>query len=103
MKSVFRLVSLLSLVVAIAATGMADVAHARRGDQDEARQQMQAGTILSIRQIERIVLPRMPGMQYLGPEYDARSMVYRLKFISDGRVIFVDVDARSGGIIGQTR
>lgn len=45
----------------------------------------------------------MPGMQYLGPEYDAAAMAYRLKFIRDGRVVFVDVDARSGSILGQSR
>ena len=39
------------------------------------------------------------GMQYLGPEYDPAAMAYRLKFIRDGRVVFVDVDARSGQII----
>ena len=43
----------------------------------------------------------MPGMQYLGPEYDPAAMAYRLKFIRDGRVVFVDVDARSGQVINQ--
>ena len=42
-------------------------------------------------------------MQYLGPEYDPAAMVYRLKFIRDGRVVFVDVDARSGQVISQSR
>ena len=45
----------------------------------------------------------MQGMQYLGPEYDPAAVAYRLKFIRDGRVIFVDVDARSGEIIRQSR
>ncbi|HEX8056429.1 MAG TPA: PepSY domain-containing protein, partial [Novosphingobium sp.] len=39
----------------------------------------------------------------LGPEYDPAAMVYRLKFIRQGRVVFVDVDARSGTIISQSR
>jgi len=43
------------------------------------------------------------GAQYLGPEYDPLAVVYRLKFIKDGHVVFVDVDARSGEIIGQRR
>jgi uncharacterized membrane protein YkoI len=30
-------------------------------------------------------------------------MAYRLKFIQNGKVFFVDVDARSGRIIGRTR
>lgn len=62
-----------------------------------------AGNILSIRQIEQIVLPRMAGKQYLGPDYDPAAMAYRLKFIQDGKVYFVDVDARTGRIIGQSR
>ncbi|HKR90912.1 hypothetical protein [Novosphingobium sp.] len=72
------------------------------GEQGEVRRERQAGNILSIRRIEQIVLPRMAGKQYLGPDYDAAAMAYRLKFIQDGKVYFVDVDARSGRIIGQT-
>ena len=41
------------------------------------------------------------GMQYLGPEYDPSAMAYRLKFIRDGRVVFVDVDARSGQVLRE--
>jgi uncharacterized membrane protein YkoI len=73
------------------------------GEQGAARRQRQAGNILSIRQIESQVLPRMSGMQYLGPEYNPEAMAYRLKFIQDGKVHFVDVDARSGRVIGQSR
>lgn len=73
------------------------------GEQGQARKERQAGNILSIRQIEKIVLPRMSGMQYLGPEYDPAAMAYRLKFIENGKVHFVDVDARTGRVIGQTR
>jgi uncharacterized membrane protein YkoI len=40
-------------------------------------------------------------MQYLGPEYDPSAQVYRLKFINKDRVIFVDVDARTGNILRQ--
>ncbi|MFC0203766.1 PepSY domain-containing protein [Novosphingobium soli] len=73
------------------------------GEQGEARRERKAGNILAIRQIEQIVLPRMGGMQYLGPEYDPAAMAYRLKFIKNGKVTFVDVDARTGRIIGQSR
>lgn len=64
---------------------------------------MRAGNVRSLREIERQVLPTMPGMQYLGPEYDPAAMAYRLKFIRNGRVVFVDVDARSGQVIGKKR
>ena len=74
-------------------------AHAAPGDeQGQVRKEMRAGNVLPLREIEGRVLPTMPGMQYLGPEYDPAAMAYRLKFIKDGRVFFVDVDARSGQI-----
>jgi len=78
-------------------------AHADPGqEQGQARRDMRAGNVRSLREIEQRVLPSMRGMQYLGPEYDPAAMAYRLKFIRDGRVVFVDIDARSGAIINQT-
>ena len=73
----------------------------RRGEQNEARQDMRAGKVKSLREIEANIVPRMRGMQYLGPEYDPVAQVYRLKFIDRDRVIFVDVDARTGNVIRQ--
>lgn len=76
-------------------------AQARRGEQADARQDMAAGKVKSLRQIEGSVVPRMRGMQYLGPEYDPTAQVYRLKFIDGDRVIFVDVDGRTGAVLRQ--
>lgn len=73
------------------------------GEQGEVRKERRAGNVLPLRDIEREVLPRMGGMQYLGPEYDPAAMAYRLKFIQRGKVHFVDIDARTGRIIGQSR
>ncbi len=73
------------------------------GEQGRVRREMRAGNVLPLREIEQLVLPAMRGMQYLGPEYDPAAMAYRLKFIRDGRVVFVDVDARSGDVIRQSR
>lgn len=67
--------------------------------QDKARKDLRAGSVRPLREIEQRVLPAMRGAQYLGPEYDPVMQAYRLKFIRDGRVIFVDVDARSGEVI----
>ena len=72
-------------------------------EQGQVRKDMRAGNVRSLREIERRVLPTMPGMQYLGPEYDPAAMAYRLKFIRNGRVVFVDVDARSGQVLQQNR
>lgn len=95
------------LAVLISATGaivsaapaMADPG----GEQGQARKELRAGNVRSLREIEQRVLPVMAGAQYLGPEYDPAALAYRLKFIRDGRVIFVDVDARSGEILKQSR
>lgn len=93
----------LSLIaIAFVTSGATAPAHARKGDdQGKAREQMHSGKVLSLREIEGRIVPRMRGMEYLGPEYDGTAQVYRLKFIDGGRVIFVDVDARSGSILRQ--
>lgn len=73
----------------------------RRDEQNDARAQMMAGKVKSLRSIENRVLPKMSGSQYLGPEFDPVAQVYRLKFIRKGRVVFVDVDGRTGAILRQ--
>lgn len=75
----------------------------QRNDQGEARKEMRAGNVLSLRQIESRVLPQMRGSEYLGPAYNSTAMAYRLKFIKDGRVTYVDVDARTGRVLGISR
>lgn len=74
-----------------------------KDEQGKARKELRAGNVRSLREIEQKVLPMMPGAQYLGPEYDPAALAYRLKFIRDGRVIFIDVDARTGKIFGHSR
>ncbi len=75
-----------------------------RDEQSEARRELRAGNVLPLRQIERNVIPRMGDSRYLGPEFDSAAMIYRLKFMEDGgRVVFVDVDARTGRVVGRRR
>lgn len=89
-----------ALAAAIAATP----ALAAPGDaQGQVRKEMRAGNVRSLREIEQQILPTMKGMQYLGPEYDPAAVAYRLKFIRSGRVVFVDVDARTGDVLRQVR
>jgi uncharacterized membrane protein YkoI len=75
----------------------------RDREQQSAWRGTQEGRFLSLRTIESMILPRMRGADYLGPEFDAASGRYRLKFMRGGEVIWVDVDARSGQVIGQSR
>lgn len=95
-----RLLILSAALSALALTASAN-ALVRKADQQEARKQMSDGKVMSLRQIEAIILPKMRGMEYLGPEYFEDTRIYRLKFVDDGDVIFVDVDARSGQIVRQ--
>ena len=90
----------LALTVAAPAAAAQDQA---RNEQGEARREAEAGNQLKLRDIERRILPQMQGAEYLGPAYDAIARAYRLKFIKDGRVTYVDVDARTGRIIGRSR
>jgi uncharacterized membrane protein YkoI len=95
--------SRLALIFAAAALSIsaAPAYAAPKPDQQSARKQMGEGKVLSLRQIESIVLPTMRGKEYLGPEYDQDSKIYRLKFVDDGRVVFVDVDARTGRTLSK--
>ena len=78
-------------------------AQQRSGDQENARAQMQAGHNMPIRDIERRILPQMRGDEYIGFEYDATAQAYRLKFIRNGKVIWVDVDAKTARIMRVSR
>ena len=93
------------LLAAVTAAGMSApvAAQQSRSEQGEARKEMRAGNVLSLREIESRILPTMRGAEYLGPAYDSTAMAYRLKFIRDGRVMFVDVDARTGRVLRRSR
>jgi len=96
--SLFR--TLLSGLIAaglLASPALAD----RPRDQDRAFQATREGRSMPLPMIERRVMPFMGGAEYLGPEFRGDS--YRLKFMRDGRVIWVDVDAATGRIIGKSR
>lgn len=89
-----------ALVVVPVVAGAQELA---RGEQGAARREAQAGTIMRSGEIEARILPTMRGAEYLGFAYDSTARAYRLKFIRDGRVTYVDVDARTGRIIGRSR
>ena len=72
-------------------------------EQASAREQMQAGRNMPIREIERRIIPQMEGDEYIGFEYDPAAQAYRLKFIREGRVIWVDVDARTARVLRVSR
>lgn len=73
------------------------------GDQASAREEMRAGRNLPVREIERRVIPQMRGHDYLSFEYDGGNSAYRLKFMKEGQVVWVDVDARTARILRISR
>ena len=91
--------------MALADTAVASTYQDRvRGEQRAAREEMQAGRNMPIRQIERRIIPRMRSSdEYIGFEYDPTAQAYRLKFIRDGRMIWVDVDAQTARILRISR
>jgi hypothetical protein len=89
------------LAAALASGLLASPALAERPrDQDRAFRAIQEGRSMPLRSIERRVMPFMGGADYLGPEFNGQN--YRLKFMRGGRVIWVDVDAQTGRILGRS-
>jgi hypothetical protein len=74
-----------------------------RGDQDDVYKDRRDGALMSLRAIENGIVPRMKarGADYIGAEYDGGTGRYRLKFMRNGAVIWVDVDGRSGAIVAR--
>ena len=72
----------------------------RPRDQDRAFRNTREGRSMPLPMIERKVRPHMGGADYLGPELKGET--YRLKYMQDGRVIWVDVDAATGRIVRKS-
>lgn len=92
-----------SLSAAVLAAGLfsSSALAGPRRDSDRAFEAIREGRSMPLPELERKVIPFMGGADYLGPELNGG--VYRFKFIQDGRVIWVDVDARSGRILRRSR
>jgi hypothetical protein len=70
-------------------------------DSQRAFEGRRQGRSMPLPQLERRVMPFMGGADYLGPEITGQT--YRMKFIQNGRVIWVDVDPQTGRIIRRSR
>ncbi len=82
------------------AMGLAGIDDPRPRDQDRAFRAAREGRSMPLPMIERRVRPHMGGADYLGPEIKGET--YRLKYMQDGRVIWVDVDASTGRIVRRS-
>jgi hypothetical protein len=95
--------ALLALLAAAApAMGPAEAVAQRRNDQMQAFDGRRQGKLMSLRDIERRIVPNMGGAEYLGSDFDGDTGIYTLKFLRNGNVIWVDVDGRSGNVVGRT-
>ena len=72
----------------------------RPRDQDRAFRAQREGRSMPLPLLERRVIPRMGGADYLGPEMRGGNL--RMKFLDRGKVIWVDVDPRTGRILGTS-
>ena len=75
----------------------------RSDEQDAARRAMLDGQVMPFSIIKRRVDKEVGEATYLGSEFDARRNSYRLKYVREGKVVWVDVDGRTGDIIGWAR
>ncbi len=92
---------LLFLPLAALALSAADAGPRRAPDQYRAREMRREGAP-PLRDIQQQWRHGMPGYDYLGSDYDPGSGNYRLKFMRDGSVSWVDVDGRTGREIGRS-
>ena len=72
----------------------------RQRDQDRAFRATREGRSMPLPMIKQRVMPLMGGADYIGSELKGDAT--RLKFMQDGRVIWVDVDAATGRIVRRS-
>lgn len=92
----------LAMLLAACTTALSAPAEARPREHGPLHRAVESGALIPLAAIEQKLLPKMRGSQYLGPEFDEEAAIYRLKFIRNGQVIWIDVDARSGRVVNRT-
>ncbi len=80
------LLALLALVAAVPAVA---------GVENQVREMVMAGAILPFEPIRNHIVAQERG-DYIGAEFDEATLTYRFRFLVDGVVKNVDVDARTG-------
>lgn len=95
MRTFFLLAAAIGLAAPVADAGARGLQRDR--GQDAAYRATQEGRILPLPEIRARI--RMPGATFIGAEFDGR--VYRLKYMRGPEVIWIDVDARTGRVVGR--
>ncbi len=87
---------LIAMTMAVAA-----VPAAAQREQDSAYKLAREGHIMQLGDILAAVSPHVTG-KYIGSEFDAGQMIYRLRYMDGNTVKNVDVDARTGRIVARS-
>ena len=95
MRALFLLSAAAVALTAVPAQARGGLQNMR--EQDAAYRAAQQGRILPLPEIRARI--RIPGAHFIGAEFDGR--VYRLKFMRGSEVIWIDVEAHTGRIIGR--
>jgi uncharacterized membrane protein YkoI len=94
-----RHLALLLLIALVGGTiGAAPVA---AGVENDVRDLVMSGEIMPFEAIRSRVMAQVHG-DYIGAEFDAGTRTYRFRFLVNGSVINVDVDARTGQRVRKT-
>ena len=72
------------------------------GVENQVKDLVEAGEIMPFEGIRNRVLAEVRG-DYIGAEFDAATRTYRFRFLTNGNVINVDVNARTGQKTNRTR
>jgi hypothetical protein len=83
-----------NLLFFLSGLALAAAAPALAGPND-VHDMVRAGEIMPLEPIQRRVMQENRG-EYVGVQFDQSSRTYRFRFLKDGNLINVDVDARTG-------
>ena len=89
------------LLLGVALCAAAAVPAVAQREQDNAYRLAKEGQIMQLGDILAAVSPHVAG-KYIGSEFDAVHAMYRLRYMDGGTVRNVDVDARTGRIMGRS-
>jgi len=94
--------ALFAAVAGICAVASPADARPRDREQEAAFNATRQGKIVPLRVVEARIVPMMRGFAYLGPELSSDASRYRLKFLRGPQLVWIDVDARTGDVVGKS-
>ncbi len=84
------------MAVALASSvSMLALGTAARCEPDNIHARVRDSGMLPFDQLQRRVRDETAG-EYMGVQFDSAALIYRFRFLQDGTVVNVDVDARTG-------